>query len=316
MPDSDVRAGDRARRVRRPVATGPRSDGASAALARWWSSDPANLFYLTGYDAWSFYTPQCLRRSGRRRAAPVRPGDGRGRARASPATCRAEQIHGYPEDLVHRPDVHPFDWIAARDRADCVPARRPTSASRATRTSSPRAATWPWHAGLPAQPARRLGRAGQLGPAGQVRRRARASCGSPARSPSRRCGSRCDGVRPGRRQCDVVAEILAAQAIGTPEHGGDYPAIVPMLPTGDAAGTPHLTWSERAVPVGRGDHDRAGRRLRPLPRAAGPHGDARRPAAAAHRHREGRRRGHGSRRWTAIRPGRDRQRGASRRSTP
>ena len=23
-------------------------------------NDPANLFYLTGYDAWSFYTPQCL----------------------------------------------------------------------------------------------------------------------------------------------------------------------------------------------------------------------------------------------------------------
>ena len=22
--------------------------------------DPANLYYLTGYNAWSFYTPQCL----------------------------------------------------------------------------------------------------------------------------------------------------------------------------------------------------------------------------------------------------------------
>jgi len=54
-----------------------------------------------------------------------------------------------------------------------------------------------------------------------------------------------DRLRPGRRQCDVAAEILAAQATGTPEHGGHYPAIVPMLPTGDAAGTPHLTWSDR-----------------------------------------------------------------------
>jgi ectoine hydrolase len=60
----------------------------------------------------------------------------------------------------------------------------------------------------------------------------------------------CEGVRPGRRQCDVAAEIMAAQAIGTPEHGGDYPAIVPMLPTGEAAGAPHLTWSDRPFHTG------------------------------------------------------------------
>ena len=57
----------------------------------------------------------------------------------------------------------------------------------------------------------------------------------------------CDGLRPGRRQCDLVAEIVAAQATltGTPEHGGDYPALWPLLPTGEAAGTPHLTWTDR-----------------------------------------------------------------------
>ncbi len=60
----------------------------------------------------------------------------------------------------------------------------------------------------------------------------------------------CESVRPGRRQCDVVAEIMAAQATGTPEHGGDYPAIVPMLPTGEAAGAPHLTWTDRPFEKG------------------------------------------------------------------
>ena len=53
-----------------------------------------------------------------------------------------------------------------------------------------------------------------------------------------------DAVAPGRRQCDVVAEIQHAQALGTPTLGGDYPAVVPMLPTGETAGTPHLTWSD------------------------------------------------------------------------
>ena len=55
------------------------------------------------------------------------------------------------------------------------------------------------------------------------------------------------GVAAGRRQCDVVAEILAAQARGVDAIGGDYPAIVPMLPTGETAGTPHLTWSDAAL---------------------------------------------------------------------
>jgi ectoine hydrolase len=59
-----------------------------------------------------------------------------------------------------------------------------------------------------------------------------------------------EGLRPGRRQCDLVAEILAAQATGTPAHGGDYPALWPLLPTGDAAGTPHLTWTDKPFRVG------------------------------------------------------------------
>ena len=59
-----------------------------------------------------------------------------------------------------------------------------------------------------------------------------------------------EGLRPGRRQCDVVAEILTAQTTGVDGHGGDYPAIVPMLPTGDAAGTPHLTWNDRPFRAG------------------------------------------------------------------
>lgn len=53
-----------------------------------------------------------------------------------------------------------------------------------------------------------------------------------------------DAVRVGRRQCDVAAEILAAQAKGKGDHGGDYPALVPMMPTGEMAGTPHLTSSD------------------------------------------------------------------------
>ncbi|TWD83350.1 ectoine hydrolase [Kribbella amoyensis] len=210
-------------------------------------ADPANLFYLTGYDAWSFYTPQCL----------VVPLDGEPHlfARAMDAagaafTCnlRAEQIHGYPEELVHRPDVHPFDWIAAIAR-ELIPKGELVGFEGDAHFFSARA----YLALSNGLPGHRLVDSAelvnwvrlvksphelqQLRIAGSIAERAMRIA--------------CDQLIPGRRQCDLVAEILAAQAIGTPEHGGDYPAIVPMLPTGDAAGTPHLTWTDR--PFRQGD---------------------------------------------------------------
>ena len=33
---------------------------AERSLAALVVADPANMYYLTGYNAWSFYTPQCL----------------------------------------------------------------------------------------------------------------------------------------------------------------------------------------------------------------------------------------------------------------
>jgi Xaa-Pro dipeptidase len=53
-----------------------------------------------------------------------------------------------------------------------------------------------------------------------------------------------DTVAPGVRECDAVAEIYRAQVRGTDAFGGDYPAIVPMMPTGEKTATPHLTWTD------------------------------------------------------------------------
>jgi ectoine hydrolase len=203
--------------------------------------DPANLFYLTGYNAWSFYTPQCL----------LVPAEGELHlfARAQDAngatfTCNLppEQIHGYPEELVHRPDVHPFDWIAAEARA-LVPTGELVGVEGDAHFFSPRGYL-ALDSGLPKN--RLIDSAElvnwvrlikspyeveQLRIAGAIAERAMRTA--------------LEGLWPGRRQCDLVAEIVAAQATGTPEHGGDYPALWPLLPTGDAAGTPHLTWTDR-----------------------------------------------------------------------
>jgi len=229
---------DRLRRVRDKMR--------ERSLAALVVSDPANLFYLTGYDAWSFYTPQCL----------VIPAETEPHlfARAQDAagatfTCNlpAEQIHGYPEELVHRPDVHPFDWIAGAAR-DLVPAGELVGVEGDAHFFSPRG----YFALANGLPGNRLvdsaelvnwvrlvkspSEVGRLRIAGAIAERAMRIA--------------CEQLRPGRRQCDLVAEILAAQAIGIPGHGGEYPALVPLLPTGDASGTPHLTWSDRPFRIG------------------------------------------------------------------
>src|SRR5699024_6044692 len=45
----------------------------------------------------------------------------------------------------------------------------------------------------------------------------------------------------------VAAEIQRAQTLGDEGAWGDFPAIVPMLPTGQSSDTPHLTWTDRPL---------------------------------------------------------------------
>lgn len=234
---SEAEFAERLRRVRASMA----EQSLSALVV----TDPANLFYLTGYNAWSFYTPQCL----------VLPADGPPTlfARAMDAagarhTCNLpdEHVVGYPETLVHRPDIHPFGWITrtARERGvlpagpDSVVAAECDSHFFSARAyldlvqgldgarvvDSGELVNW-------VRLVKSEHEIAQLRIAGQI---AEVSMQAALES-----------VRPGRRQCDVAGDIVAAQAHGTAEHGGDYSAIPPMMPTGAAAGTPHLTWSEQ-----------------------------------------------------------------------
>ena len=57
-------------------------------------------------------------------------------------------------------------------------------------------------------------------------------------------------IEPGLRKCDLVAEIYGVGIKGTDAYGGDYPAIVPLLPTGTDAAAPHLTWDDKPFKLG------------------------------------------------------------------
>ena len=224
---------------------------AQRCLAALVVADPANMYYLTGYNAWSFYTPQCL----------VVPATGPPQlfARAMDAQgahhtayLDHDHVHGYPEHLVHRPDVHPFEWIADRalelgliEDSSGLDIAAETDAHffsargflalrsrlrRAALVDSRELVNWVRVIKSPAEQEK-------MRIAGAIAERVMATA--------------LDAVTPGRRRCDVAADIQHAQAAGTPTLGGDYPAVVPMMPTGETADTPHLTWDDR--PFVRGE---------------------------------------------------------------
>src|SRR5690606_32654353 len=59
-----------------------------------------------------------------------------------------------------------------------------------------------------------------------------------------------DEINEGVRENEVVANIYQSQIYGTVEFGGDYPAIVPLLPSGEKTSSPHITWSDQKYKKG------------------------------------------------------------------
>lgn len=212
-------------------------------------TDPANIFYLTGYDAWSFYTPQMLFVG--LTGDPLlfmREMDANGAWRT--AVIDREQIIGYPERYVHRPHIHPFDWVAFRLRqlGWIAHTHGVVGLEMDSQFFSPKA----YRALVNAVPEWTLVESFELvnwvrvvkSPAElQYMRHA-------ARVATSAMQAAVDAIEPGAAQNEVASSIAAAQALGVGESFGDYPAIMPMLPTGASADTPHLTWSNRILTPG------------------------------------------------------------------
>jgi ectoine hydrolase len=59
-------------------------------------------------------------------------------------------------------------------------------------------------------------------------------------------------IEPGMRKNDLVAEIYDAGLRGVADFGGDYAAVVPLLPSGLDASAPHLTWDDQPMKSGEG----------------------------------------------------------------
>ncbi|KAA3624144.1 MAG: ectoine hydrolase DoeA [Proteobacteria bacterium] len=210
--------------------------------------DPSNMSWLTGYDGWSFYTHQAI---------VVTLSDGPfwwGRGIDANGARRTvympdENILEYPDHYVMSTDRHPMDHLSSyfRDRmwdvvyigVEMDNYYFSAAALESLKRNLPNATFVDatglvnWQRGVKSETELEYMRI--------------------AARIVEKMHERIDQtIKPGIRKNELVAEIYHQAISGADGHGGDYPAIVPMLPTGVDASAAHLTWDDRELVRGAG----------------------------------------------------------------
>ena len=203
------------------------------------TTDPSNQAWLTGYDGWSFYVHQGV----------ILTGDGDpfwwGRmqdANGARRTCFMSDDHclGYADGYVQSTTSHPMEDLARHLRNLGLQDAR-IGVEMENYYYSAKA-----HAVLTAE----------LPNAGFVDATALVNWERAVKSDEEIAFIRkaaaisekvirmiIDRAEVGMRKNDLVAEIMHAAVTGIGDDWGDYPAIVPLLPSGADASAPHLTWN-------------------------------------------------------------------------
>lgn len=206
-------------------------------------SDPSNMAWLTGYDGWSFYVHQCV---------IIPAGDvpiwyGREQdINGAQLTVYMDdsRISGYPDHYVQSTERHPMDhlssqlaeWGLARGTIGVemdnyyfsAAAYMALKQNLANATLKDATALVNWQRAVKSETELKyMRRAGKI-VAGMHERVA-------------------EKIEVGIRKCDLVAEIYDAGIRWNDGFGGDYPAIVPLLPSGAEASAPHLTWDDKPL---------------------------------------------------------------------
>lgn len=211
-------------------------------------SDPSNMSWLTGYDGWSFYVHQCV-------LVPL--GEEPiwfGRNHDVPGAKRTvymgdDRITGYPDSFVQSSHCHPMEILAGIIRQNCWERQTigvemdnyyfSAAAYTTMQLELPEAhfkdatALVNWQRAIKSEQ-----EIAYIRQAGRIVERVHERI--------------FEVIEPGMRKNDLVAEIYATAIRGTATFGGDYPSIVPLLPTGVDAGAPHLTWDDVPMQSGFG----------------------------------------------------------------
>lgn len=209
-------------------------------------TDPSNMAWLTGYDGWSFYVHQCVIVS--LTEPPIwwgREMDANGARRT--VYMDSKYILGYDDTFVQNPLKHPMSELA-RVISDRFPHTRKigveldnyyfTAAAYLALTAGLKSVDFKDANGLV-----NWQRAVKSETEITYMRRA---AGIVERMHDRIL----EIAEPGMRKNDLVAEIYKTGIEGANGHWGDYPAIVPMAPSGADATAPHLTWDDAPLKEG------------------------------------------------------------------
>ncbi|MBZ4022863.1 ectoine hydrolase DoeA [Rhodobacter sp. TJ_12] len=209
-------------------------------------TNPSNQNWLTGYDGWSFYVHQgvILTMEG----DPIwwgRMQDANGAKRT--VWMEHEQIIYYADRYIQAPDIHPMEDLASHLRIMGYGHKR----------IGVEMETYYFTARAYAKLAEGLPEA-ELVDASTLVNWNRLIKSSEELAFMRRAARISELVieramelaEPGMRKHDLVGELFKTSVQGEDDSWGDYPAIVPLLPSGEDASAPHLTWNGEALKKG------------------------------------------------------------------
>lgn len=209
-------------------------------------TDPSNMAWLTAYDGWSFYVHQGVI------VLPDNDPIWWGREQDSNGALRTvwmddDRIFGYADHFVQSTERHPMQDLAVRFGDLELSAAR-IGVEMENYYFSARAhlelVNWlPQCEIVDATALVNWCRAVKSDEEITFMRRA-------ARISERIIDGLMERTELGKPKNEVVAEAMADAVRGADGFWGDYPAIVPLLPSGPDAAAPHLTWNGRAFAGG------------------------------------------------------------------
>mgnify|MGYP001219707953 FL=1 len=202
------------------------------------SHDPANMNYLTGYDAWSFYYAQCV-------LVHINEDEPICFLRAQDVGgayiktyLQDKNIIKYDEKYIHSWPLHPYQYLAR-----IIKKRNWDKLNIGLEMDSHYFTAFCYKIIKEGLPNAKLKDSERL--VNWVRVVKSKSeiklMQSAARIVESGMKTAFKSINPGVRQCDAVAEIQKALFKGTEEFGGDYPSIATLLPTGKGTSASHLT---------------------------------------------------------------------------
>ena len=205
------------------------------------SQDTANINYLTGYDAWSFYYAQCVivHINADEPICFIRAQDAGGAFLKT--YLKKDNIVIYDEKYIHTWPSHPYDALVdllKKNKWDKLKIGVEMDAHYFTAYCYEKLKQ-----GLPNAiiiDSERLVNWVRL-----IKSNAEIDFMKKAATISENAmKTAMEIINPGVRQCDAVAEIQKTLFKGTSDYGGEYASIATLLPTGKGTSASHLTASD------------------------------------------------------------------------